>query len=259
MLLLNILNAQSLIKIGITYTIGKEQSLLGKKQDLAHESNVNSSFGAGLSIDFGYVYLNNSNFGPEFTFSFFVGKPKTVNHVVNEQFSSETIINKKVLFFSPSLFIIGNSNEEINPYLSSGLLFNLWENISKTEFITDKVGDKTEKKWKVNYNKGIGYKSKIGILYASNNTLLPFIEMQYQMISIAYKNETLMKFTTNNKDLLETLSESEKKFNYQLELNQDSNYSLSNKYDKSKPTDIGMKYANHNHFGTSSGIFIQMK
>ena len=248
--------AQSLFKIGLTYTIGKEQSLLGKKKDTQHEKNVNSSFGAGLTIDVGYVYLDNHNFGPEGTFSFFLGKPKTTQHSASANSDSITVVHRKMLFFSPALFVIGKNNSDINPYLSSGLLFNLWQNVTKTEYAENNNGEKTEKIWKVNYNRGIGYKSKIGVLHNTTDDFALFAEVQYQMISISYKNELLNNYTVNSKDLLSTLNLSERERVYYPELTHDSNTQSNSNFDINKATAINLKYANHNHFGASIGGFL---
>jgi len=253
------LYSQSLIKIGVTYSIGKEQSYLGKKKDLSHETNVNSSFGAGLTLDLGYVYLNNNNFGAEASVSFFISKPKTIEHEVNNQFDKATVIKSRMLFFSPALFIMGNSNQKIAPYLSSGLLFNLWQNVTKTELITQNKSDKIEKTWKVNLNKGIGYKSKLGIVYSSNSDILLFTEIQYQMFAIGYKNEELQSYTINQMDSLTNLTPSEKQLNYKQELTNESNSLFSTNFNPLIPTETGLKYANYNHFGLSGGVFIQNK
>jgi hypothetical protein len=253
-MVINTINAQSLIKFGITYTIGKEQSLLGKKKDKNHETNVNSSYGAGLTLDLGYIYLDNNNFGPEASLSFFIGKPKTIEHIVDGEIDKQIIINRKMLFFSPALFMIGTSKNEVNPYLSSGLLFNLWGNVTKTEFITKNETEKTEKISKINLNNAIGYKSKLGVLYSEDSELFFYGELQYQMISIAYKSEQLKSYKVNDIDLLSTLSVSEKEIEYQMELNHDSNYSLFNKLDPNKPLNIATNYANFNHFGLSGGL-----
>jgi len=247
--------AQSLLKVGITYTIGKEQSWLGQKKDANHTKNVNSSFGGGLSIDLGYAYVGDNNFGPEATFTFFLGKPKTISHIQTANSDNKTVIDRKMLFFSPSLIIIGTTDNDVNPYLSSGLLFNLWQNVTKTEYITKNETEVTEKKWKVDYNIGIGYKSKAGVLYELNDDLFGFAELQYQMISIAYKKETLEEYTVNNQDLLSTLSLGEKEKVYKDELNHESNTPTLDKYDKNKSTDLPLKYANYNHFGASVGAF----
>ncbi|PKP45076.1 MAG: hypothetical protein CVT95_09635 [Bacteroidetes bacterium HGW-Bacteroidetes-12] len=251
----SITEAQSLIKFGITYTIGKEQSLLGKKKDKNHETNVNSSYGGGLTIDLGYIYLNNNNFGPEATLSFFLGKPKTIEHIIDNEIDNLTIVNRKMLFFSPALFVVGSSTNDVNPYISSGLLFNLWGNITKTEYVTKNETEKAEKTWKVTLNKGIGYKSKLGILYATNENLLFFGELQYQMIALAYKRDYLINYVVNGADKLSTLTISEKEIEYQIAITHDSNYSLSNKFDINKPLNSVMQYANYNHFGVSGGLF----
>ncbi|MBW6483938.1 MAG: hypothetical protein K0B10_12880 [Vicingaceae bacterium] len=256
-LVLTNVHAQSLVKLGVTYTIGKEQSYLGKKKDLLKETNVNSSFGGGFTVDVGYVYLNNNNFGPEATFSFFVSKPKTIEHIVDNQNETETIIKSKLLFFSPSLYIIGNSTTNLSPYLSSGLLFNLWENVTKKVYTTNQKSDKTEKTYKINFNRGIGYKSKIGMIYSENTNLLLFTEIQYQMFSIGYKNEIVQSYTVNQVDSLSDLSASEKKINYHLELNKSSNNPFSINFDQNKATDVGLTYANYNHFGISTGLFFK--
>lgn len=253
--------AQSLIKFGITYTIGKEQSYLGQKIHNNQTQNVNSSFGGGLTFDLGYIYLNNNNFGPEATFSFFLGKPKTINHFTSETEDKEIVIKRKMLFFSPALFIVGTSTKNINPYVSSGLLFNLWQDVKKIEttFLTSDQ-EKSIKVWQVNYQKGIGYKSKVGALYNNNTDDLVFFgEIQYQMLAVQYKNEKLQSYTVNNEDKLSTLSISEKLVNYQMELNEESNEINSPRFNKNKPLDIGMKYANHNHFGASTGLLFITK
>jgi len=246
--------SQSMLKVGVTYTIGKEQSILGKKKDKNHEKNVLSSFGAGLSIDVGYAYLTDHFYGPEATFSFFLGKPKVINHTVTENSESETVIKRKLLFFSPSLLLVGTSNSNVNPYLSSGLLFNLWGDVTKTE--TLKTEDKhTEKIWKVNYNKAIGYKSKVGVLYGANETVKPYFELQYQMIAIGYHSDELESYKINGEDELSTLTLSDKKHVYVPAFNHESNTKSNNHFDVNKPTSVLGNYANHNHFGANVGSF----
>jgi len=247
--------SQSLLKLGVTYTIGKEQSILGKKKDKDHEKNVLSSFGAGLTIDVGYAYLTDDFYGPEATFSFFMGKPKVINHIVSDNSESETIIKRKLLFFSPSLFLLANSTDDVKPYLSSGLLFNVWGNVTKTETLKTTNNKMIEKVWKVNYAQAIGYKSKIGTLYSSNDDVNPYIELQYQMISIAYKSEELMTYTIDSKDELSTLSISDKKRTYVPAFDHESNIKSSDHFDTNKPTSILGNYANHNHFGANIGTF----
>ena len=247
--------SQSLLKVGITYTIGKEQSIIGKKKDKHHEKNVLSSFGSGLTIDVGYAYLTDSFYGPEATFSFFVGKPKTIEHIVAENFETETIIKRKLLFFSPSLLLVGNSNGNINPYLSSGLLLNLWGSVIKTEIIKTEEAKSIEKNWKVNYNKGIGYKSKIGILYGNDETIKPYFELQYQMLSIGYNSEELLSYKIEGKDELSGLSLSDKKHVYVTAFDHESNIKSNAHFDVNKPTSVLLNYANHNHFGANIGSF----
>ena len=247
--------SQSILKVGLTYTLGKEQSLLGKKKDKHHEKNVLSSFGGGLSIDVGYAYLTDDLYGPEATFTFFIGKPKVINHIESDNAESETVINRKLLYFSPSLFILAGSNNDINPYLSSGILFNLWEDVTKTETLKTADNKLIEKVWKVNFNKGIGYKSKIGALYNTNGDVNPYVEIQYQMISIGYNNEELLSYTVNNEDKLSTLSLSDKKHIYVPSLDHNSNVKSNDNFDANKPTSVLGNYANYNHVGVNAGAF----
>lgn len=252
--------SQSLIKFGLTYTIGKEQSHLGRKKDSNHEYNVNSSFGAGLSIELGYVYLGTRNYGPEATLSFFVGKSKTTHHIEEKELEKETIIKRKLLFFSPSLFIYDNSANDVNPYISSGLLFNVWENVTKTEKHIDKTNQQVkEKVWRVNYNKGIGYKSKLGVLHTVNDDFGVFAEMQFQMLSISYKNELLEIYTIDNSDAISTLTNSEKEKWYVPAFNHETNNKSSDHFNADKPESLLLKYANHNHFGLSGGGILLLK
>jgi len=247
--------SQSLLKVGITYTIGKEQSILGKKKDKHHEKNVLSSFGSGLTVDVGYAYLTNNFYGPEATFSFFIGKPKTIEHIVSENSETETIVKRKLLFFSPSLLLVGNSDGNINPYLSSGLLFNVWGNVTKTETLKTEDAKSIEKIWKVNYNKAIGYKSKVGILYNNAETINPYFELQYQMISIGYNSDELLSYQVNGKDELSSLTLSDKKHVYVSAFDHESNIKSNEHFDVNKPTSVLLNYANHNHFGANIGSF----
>lgn len=216
-------------------------------------SYTKKGIGTGLPFVLAAGYMLNENIGLELGVDYFYGfnmkaKFTGANRTYDSKWHGQMLGIVPALVFTFPL-------DKIHPYARLGLKLGVWNNViyKDHEVYTQgpsKIGGNDNEMTMKDYGGiAIGAQAALGTEYALSDLISLFGEIQLDGISYAPKHGKYTKFVADGEDILGSLTEKEKKWNYVKEVD----------YNKNIPNDSPDEYGKINYTFGNVGLVIGVR
>jgi hypothetical protein len=223
-------NAQKhYIKFSPSYNFSLKNEILTTSQTLTYipgfdniverQTNIKSSMGKGVLLNFALGIAHNDNISTEVNFSYLDGRPtsatSTFYYYSGSDLSTQRLTGK--LFSIAPTIVFSYPMNNLTPYLSVGIPVNFASFTETIDFITYDDTRNTKSVIKYSGKPVIGFASKLGCNFDISDRFSVFGEFAFTYLNFSPDKSELTKFTVNKFDSLSTLNVSQIKTEYTKE------------------------------------------